>query len=299
LLLSPFGFGFSQQGSIDGLSLAAGLAGLFALLVVVTGIIKQITLGKNLPKINSPLVLLALLSLLSLVFQLAFTQPVWSILPFAQFIQFPWRLSLFFAIGSAALVGYVVEKIQNKTIHMILLSLLFIQLVSLYNAKAVDYFSKNIIDYDLFSQSTSTLNENLPKNFTYQSFAASWSPQPSVLDDLPAQITVISWTGTKRTYTVTTDQPITIIEPTMLFAGWETTITQGETHTKTTYVDSDQIGGRLAYQLEPGTHNVTTRFTQHTLPRLIGNTVSLVSLLFVVGYLTKEIRPLLLQKHEK
>ena len=74
--------------------------------------------------------------------------------------------------------------------------------------KPADYFHKNVIDYDFFSQSTSTLNENLPKNFTYQNFW-DWQPTPSILVGR-GEIEVLEWRGSRRNYNLKLSEKRTV-----------------------------------------------------------------------------------------
>jgi hypothetical protein len=50
-----------------------------------------------------------------------------------------------------------------------------------------------------------------------------------------------------------------------------------EPMTKTLYINSDQIQGRLAYQLPTGIIKSPLNLLQNTWPRQIGNLVSLIS----------------------
>ena len=125
--------------------------------------------------------------------------------------------------------------------------------------------------YDLFPQSTSTLNENLPKGFTYL-LIGDWQPAPSALvGEFTAN--VADWTGSRRYYHLNVTQDALVVEPTMYFPGWETTI-NGEL---IEYVDVSEAEGRLGYRLPAGEYEVETRFTQNTWPRMVGNSLSVLA----------------------
>ena len=82
--------------------------------------------------------------------------------------------------------------------------------------------------------------------------------------------------------------PSTIVEPTMRYLGWQTKVRSitdsGKNQHDITYTDSDNIQGRIAYKLVPGLYEVTTSFTQWTPARMVGNAISSLSLLGIIGY---------------
>ncbi|MFH2118138.1 MAG: hypothetical protein ABII10_00150, partial [Candidatus Paceibacterota bacterium] len=134
-------------------------------------------------------------------------------------------------------------------------------------------FHKTTLEYDLFPQSTSSLNENLPKAFKYLDIG-DWAPEPQILSG-QAEFNVAHWTGSSRHYQLIVTEETTIAEPTINFAGWQTTANERLVD----YINDDQIQGRIAYHLSPGEYQISTRFTQKTWPRLVGNTVSGLALL--------------------
>lgn len=265
LLFSPLEFGFSKIGSIDSLSFQIGLAQIFILIFAFILIKKK--------KVTSYIKLLFVASLLLFLFQLGITKPLWKVIPLVNFIQFPWRLNLFLGILILPIGAYLFSQ-NNKLIKIILSTLIIIQLVITLRVKPADYFHKNNIDYEAFSQTTSTANENLPKTFLYSNFA-DWAPTAKILSGGEGIITTHQWRGSKRTYSLKLSTESIIVEPTMYFKGWETKISGQEINNeKISYIDNKEIKGRIAYQLGPGEYKVTSKFTQNTLPRVIGNALS-------------------------
>jgi hypothetical protein len=157
---------------------------------------------------------------------------------------------------------------------------LIIQGLYFSRLNAVDYRYLTDVDYDAFPQSTTTANENLPKGFTYLNIG-DWQPAPSLLSG-QGQINVEKWSGSDRAYQVVLTQDSTITEPTMKFLGWQTTVTDQSGSRKVEYYQDASVAGRIAYQLPAGEFQVRTTFTQNTPARLIGNTISAITLLGVV-----------------
>ena len=72
----------------------------------------------------------------------------------------------------------------------------------------------------------------------------------------------------------------------MYFAGWQTTGDFNGEQKQLTYVDNEQIQGRIGYKLEAaGTYELRSEFTQRTWPRMVGNAVSVVSIVCFISVL--------------
>jgi len=271
LLFSPLEFGFSKIGGVDSLSFGLGLA---QILIFILG---GILLAKK--KMPQKLRFLWLIILVFIVAQFSFTSPLWSIIPLANFIQFPWRLSLFIGVLILPLGALVFQKSQSH-FKFLLLFLIFIQIVGIAKLRSADYFHKENIDYDVFSQTTSTANENLPKTFSYLKFA-DWQPTAQIIaGDMSGKVEILEWTGSNRSYQLSISKKSTIIEPTMNFAGWETKVNGKLVKHK----DDEQIRGRIGFELDAGEHKIETKFTQNTLARMVGNGVSLLVGLVLILY---------------
>ena len=280
LIFSPLGFGFSYQGSIDSLSFSLGLVQVLFLILGFLFFFKaQLwTKAKELT-----LTTLIILSLLLVVFQLSWSEPIWSALPLIKFIQFPWRLTMFFTILIVPLAGFLWQRLPSWTRVILALVLVWQTLVFL-NVRPADYFHKTILDYDSFSQSTTTNNENLPTTWRYTEIG-DWQPSPKLAKG-EGQITVNFWTGSKRSYDLNLTTQAIVVEPTMFFPGWRTVALSPATGQETVFTayqaSLDQVlQGRLGYQLEPGYYKVKSQFTGAGVYRVIGNLVSLAAL----GYL--------------
>ncbi|MFZ5437851.1 MAG: hypothetical protein ACOZAK_02260 [Patescibacteria group bacterium] len=265
LISSPLQFGFSLISPVDTMSLAIGWSGLVALVLgtILASKIKAKTLKKK-------YLWLAVLLSWGLVFlQTEFSLALWKSLPLVQFIQFPWRLSLFLIVLVLPLLAELVA--YQRIFKYLLIVILGSQLLMVMRFQPADYLHKTTLDYDLFAQSTTTANENLPKTFTYQNIA-DWSAAPRVLQG-QADYQVQHWTGTNRQYTLTVTAKALIVEPTMYFVGWQTELNDQLID----YAEPTETDGRIGYWLEPGDYQVKSQFTQRTWPRRLGNAVSIIA----------------------
>ena len=268
LLASPLRFGYSFETAVDTISFSVGAIG-FASLVLMTVWLLRLrkTDRRHLDRYRLWFFVIVCWGLLFL--QTDFSYQVWRFLPLVAFIQFPWRLTLFFVVLVLPLVATLFTHL--KKVRWLLWALFFGQLMVLWRLQPIAFLHQTPEQYDLFPQSTSTLNENLPKGFTYL-LIGDWQPAPSALvGEFTAN--VADWTGSRRYYHLNVTQDALVVEPTMYFPGWETTI-NGEL---IEYVDVSEAEGRLGYRLPAGEYEVETRFTQNTWPRMVGNSLSVLA----------------------
>lgn len=277
LLTSPLRFGFSYLGSIDTLGFTLGwwpwlVAGLSGLAVVL--IWRRHTLPQWLPNQTQLVVWWLGVWLVSVWLQLAVSQPAWASLGVLRFVQFPWRWGLISTMASTLLSGIGWPQWTTTAKRLVVLVLL-VQTGWALTIRPVDYFHRTNVDYEAFSQSTTTSQENLPKAWHYQQIA-DWQPTPMLLQGT-GEVAVAVWRGSVRQYQVRISEPSIVVEPTMAFAGWQTWLTPqaGGTAQRVEYIDNEVIAGRLAFMVPVGEYQVRSVFTQQTLARQIGNGVSL------------------------
>lgn len=291
VFFSPIQFGFSYPGGIDSLSVGIGLSLAVALILATLLLIKSWIQPRTPPAHRWLFSVIAFVCWLLIFGQISASTFLWKLVPVAAYLQFPWRLTLFLTPLAILLVAFVIEQ-ANLFGKGILIFCLAFQILVTARLKPVDTFHHDQIDYDLYAQSTSTLNENLPKTFKYL-LIGDWQPAPTLLQG-SGQIAVQSWTGTTHRYSLELQTPAIITEPTMNYLGWETQIKSHETilQARIAYTDSHLIAGRIAYQLPAGSYQVLTRFTQHTPARTIGNVVSLLTAgLLLVIITLRGVRP--------
>ncbi|HYD35453.1 MAG TPA: hypothetical protein VD999_05275 [Vitreimonas sp.] len=285
LILAPLTFGYSYLGSVDSLSYAMGSLQILTVLIALLLITKNRWISKQYAEQNK--VFIVALSGLVVLFllQLSLAKPLWTLIPVLRFIQFPWRLGLFSPLLLAPVAAEIWQRLPRKG-HALLILATAAQLFSMLIIKPVGYLHQEKLTYEQFTQSTSTANENLPKTFTYTDFS-DWLPTAEIVEG-KGRVEVIKWSGSERTYRVFVDEKVTVIEPTMYFLGWQTTAQRGHDvwRQQLPYLITQQWGGRIAYQLDPGEYLVRSQFTQQTPARLVGNSVSLATVIGMILYAT-------------
>lgn len=276
LLFGAQQFGFSMVGPIDSLVPSLGLPFVLLLAIYAAGLFINLFMSRSSKLLAG--VILFLLTVTTLFLTSFYSEQIWKLIPSLWIIQFPWRLLVVIPILIIVGLTYSLKSIP-KTLIVIIMIAVLAQVTVVLKSSPADRFHKTNEDYQAFTMTTSTQNENLPKTFMYKDIA-DWKPAPSVLAG-DARISVKQWRGSSRTYTIEVVEESIITEPTMYFAGWESTkMSSDSTNTEPIqYIDSEEIGGRIAYRLLPGTYTIHSTFTQHTWPRLVGNSVSVLTFL--------------------
>lgn len=163
---SPWGFGGSVPGCIDGMSFKLGK--LHILLSVILLILILINKFKN-----KSIILLSFFGFfVSLFLTLEISKPVWEAVPLMAFFQYPWRFLLLTSFFSSSLAGAVFSYFKDFRLKLFALCLLLIALL-LYNIKYFQpqkYLSVSNKDYvseTTIKWTTSRISdEYMPKDFT-------------------------------------------------------------------------------------------------------------------------------------
>lgn len=277
LIFSPVNFGFSYPGSVDSLSSNAGI--LTWLSLVLAGIwLVILGVRKRLTENNLMIGFIWLTCAGLLWLQTSVSSQFWQMFTPLKFVQFPWRLGLPVTILILPILANVFEKFTQTKLKWLLFAGLVWQFWSIFWLQPSEFFHHSIQDYDLFPQTTSTMNENLPKGYRFIEYG-QLKPTPIILTG-QGEIKVSLWSGTTRKYQLNLTQPSLIIEPSIVFPGFETKAN----NQRLSYIDSDQIQGRLAYELPAGDYQITTQFTQNTWARQLGNLISVISWLGIFSW---------------
>jgi hypothetical protein len=316
-------FGFSLDGVINSGTPSLGVPFLVLLILFFGIFLHQITIyisHKRAQRVESTInkvqktlhntdvvidvstsLLLMGVALFSLLMSTTASSALWELNTQLSLIQFPWRWLLItpivLVIGFVTSVSSYIKKnalavvTVNRVLVIILLPLLVMQLISITRYSPADTFTKNNEDYEVFTMTTSTQNENMPRTFHYADIG-DWQPTPTIISPTSEDsyyITVIAWNGSKRTYSIVNTEPVLVAEPTMYFPGWKTKITTGEESKFISLQESTQeyeseLQGRIGFLLQPGNHTITTKFTQDTWPRTVGNTISALSFIMIFVY---------------
>lgn len=141
---SPWGFGGSAPGCVDGMSFKLGKLNI---LLLILALVLFIT---NLKKIKENTFIISFSFaglLLSLFLSVKYSSILWR-LPFMDFLQFPWRFLNFAGLFIALIIGYLIWQIRNLVDNKILsiLAVIIVGFTLLYNVRLFE--PKTIHDRD-------------------------------------------------------------------------------------------------------------------------------------------------------
>lgn len=286
LIISPLTFGFSYEGNIDTLSFSIGIISFLAFIISILIMIRK----KDYKKIN---LFFAIVFVISILFQLKISESIWRNFEILQFTQFPWRFNIFTTIFGLYFIAYFYEYL-NSFLKKLFFILIIINILYSSNLLPVDRFHREAVYYDSYAQSTSTLNENLPKNFTLLDIG-NWLPTAKIIQGA-GNVSIMTWNGSTREYKLDLTEESIIVEPTAYFEGWQTIANEK----KVTYIDNtDVIKGRIAYKLNAGSYTIKSQFTQQTRMRIIGNFLSILGIISLIYFFYIDYNQLLKNKISK
>lgn len=130
---SPWGYGGSAPGCIDGMSFKLGK---LQLILSIAGIVAFIVsvIRKKLTKTTGLMIIASLLFLVSVVGTIDVSKPIWSLVPFVSFIQYPWRLLSFTILAMGVCGGYFISTLPNRNTRIVV-ALIVIAVCIFMNSK--------------------------------------------------------------------------------------------------------------------------------------------------------------------
>jgi len=289
LWTSPWGYGGSAKGCVDGLSFMIGKYHIFfAVLLFLFALLALIfrRYFNNFPKDKLVILVLSFLGfLISVFFTLQISQPVWELIRPMAFFQYPWRFLLMVAFFASFISGaliWVIEKLTGQKIIvmsvLVLLSCLLV-LVSVkffvpekYLQVNSDYYTNS---YALMWTTSKISDEYMPKSFQRPENPNNVANFSSLNSKNSHLVSVDKNTQTVL-LTINSTQDETLILPIAYFPAWHA------------YLDGNQIplslnSRGIEINFPRGQHQLKLVF-QQTQIELLANLISLAGILalFVV-----------------
>lgn len=294
---SPWGYGGSVFGLEDGLSFQVGklhlILSLLAISIIIFGFIKKRKISREhlLPFI------IFLLFIFSLYMVSFYSQWIWDKITPLSYLQFPWRFLLFSAVFSSFLGGffvYNIEKNFDKPISLsVILILSFILIFSSYSnfqpAKYLKVSDSFYTDLDDIKWRVSKMSfEFLPNGVSTKLSDIKTTQIDIDRKDIPKQpykvlegspdIEVISDKSHSKIFKIKSKSKSIIQINTFSFPGWETKIDAK----KVGYNDNNKLK-LIVLDIPQGSHLITANFV-NTMPRAVGNAISLVTVFNLIGF---------------
>ncbi|OGG16131.1 hypothetical protein A3D05_04505 [Candidatus Gottesmanbacteria bacterium RIFCSPHIGHO2_02_FULL_40_24] len=275
---SPWGFGGSVPGLNDGMSFKIGK---LHLLIAVLGLIRFIFLGPKNPKSAAKKFLVPaslFLFLLSVFFMLPVSSFLYRLLPYMNFIQYPWRflnISLFaLSLGIAPLFYNMKNKFQAISAFLIIFSIQGVNL-KYFNPRTVHPFDE--ADY----------KNPVNLKFTISRISDEYLPPginiPQTARDLPGsslpatpEMPVYELTGTTvfKKFMVDKKETGPVVTKMAYFPGWQAKIDSSAVRV----VNRE---GLIALHVPAGKHILELEF-KNTPVRFTGNAISISSIVLLL-----------------
>jgi hypothetical protein len=264
LMSASFQFGYSYSGPVDSLQFQIGVS---ILISCVFLILYGVTHWKE--KKERGVFTLPVLTTLLVFCMLPASTLFWRYVPFLHYIQFPWRLLGFVSIVGAFAAAYALQK-SSRLLQILLVLSIAISVLRLVQRAEPAYFSHDDLYYRTFAQTTTILDENRPRTLIVNPATLSEN-MPIVAKGV--ELHLKQWNGSYRTYFVSSSARHQVIEPTVYFPGWRTTVDG-----KKVEIDTQKASGLITFSVPEGEHEIVTEFTQWTWPRVLGNGISAISM---------------------
>ena len=270
---SPWGYGGSAPGRLDGMSF---MLGKIPLVLAILGLA-----GLTWNKIKSKgLIYLCLGGLIISVFMmLDISKSIWEVIPGIDFVQYPWRFLVFAVFFIAVMSSYVdfsltrfVSSRNSRSLLLLGFSLVIVVVHSRYfrpqfvaNKTSADYISDTAVKWSISRISDEYLPKNFPVPKTDKEIAlGKFNTTGDIIID-QSEIRSHFWHIDVMSLTAGD-----IVLSLSFFPGWKF------------YIDNRVVepiiqDGLVKLQLVPGKHTITAYFS-NTWPRIVGNWVSLLAL---------------------
>lgn len=274
---SPWGFGGSIPGCIDGLSFKLGK---IHILLGLIGFLFWNRLRKNAYK--SLYLVAAGLVLVGIVFATSVSLPLWSILPQFAYIQYPWRFITIIELGLAIIATtFVLQKSQALS-GVIAVCIIFFTIWNNAYLFAPQYGYPRA-DFEFETQEELRYRvSKISDEYLPPALLRPTSPTEVVFDTIDANgatVTKVHDEATHAVYRVSSEQPISVRINKAYFPGWKYWVNDGEVHPKI-------VNGLPNIALPKGSTLITIRFVDTPI-RVVGNVLTLCFIIVLFFYYGK------------
>lgn len=287
LWASPWGFGGSAPGRLDGMSFMIGklhfLAAFLSLLVLY-----QVWRRQNRRLIAALVVAwFFLLIAVFLIIQNSFF--VWQFIRPMVFIQYPWRFLSFASLASSFIAGSVVLCLRKKGWLTGAVAVLALSVLLFFNIKYFQpQFYNNLSNFEYINEQrikwkiSKISDEYLPRDFPTPQTKNEVAWEKVELLEGEAEIKNADFKSHVYNFDVDAESNSQILINTAYFSGWQVFVDDGK-------VNPAIEAGRIKLAFIPGVHRVTLKFT-NTPIRSWANLISLLSLAYLIWLLKKMVR---------
>jgi hypothetical protein len=269
---SPWGFGGSAPGCLDGMSFKLGKIHIIMLLMTLVYWVFSKQKDK---RIHGSLAGMILLLLTFLVLTLSISEPIWVLLPFSAYIQYPWRFLGPVGIFLTVLSGYLFYR--RHGIYSVMIILVLAGTVYYVNAKLFipQYlYERPLQSYEsneeLRFRASKVSDEYLPKGFVIPSTVVEIPTERVPGNDL-VTVQKIKETEVNGVYEINTSKQTELKLNMAYYPGWKYYLNGAE-------VKPNVVAGQPYMILSAGHIFFEMRFVDTPIRRA-GNLITFISLI--------------------
>jgi hypothetical protein len=269
---SQWGFGGSAKGCLDGLSFKVGKEHLLIALAVVISLLVGLLRGKKEKMLVAAGVAIFAISVF---FMLNISEPIWNVLPFFAYVQYPWRFLAFAIFGISLVVSQAASIFRPALLRWAMVILLvgvvlFVEAKRFtpqytYSRPAADFESAQDIRFRVSKISDEYLPPAVPRPTRLQDVVRDTIPSSQLYT---SKIQQMSDTYVKVAFQ--TDQATEVRINTAYFPGWQYIVNVTDT--------KPRVENGLPVITIPSDASVVQMYFRDTPVRTIANIISIMSL---------------------
>lgn len=285
LWASPWGFGGSAPGRLDGMSFMIGK--LHLVLAALSLIMAVWFLRKKEKKVSFLIFASFSLFALSIFLTTQWSRLIWAAIPSLAFIQYPWRFLVLATFAASLMAGSAAFWFKKKRVvfsflfgGIVVLILLLPNIKYFQPQMYLDVSASDYVNEENIKWETSKISdEYLPKDFPAPENRneVAWG-KVAVLEG-EAEIKNLALKSHQATFNIAGKTGAEILVNTAYFPGWKVWLDGRE-------ADFALEGGKIKISPLPGDHQISVRLTDTPI-RTIANLISLVSWGILVGFMLK------------
>lgn len=275
LWYSPWGYGGSVPGCIDGLSFMIGKLHLLAVLIAVFLVLLQ---WRKQNQYRYWLIGGLVGFAISVFLTTSLSQLVWNAVSFMKFFQYPWRFLIlvsFFSsfLGGGSILFFSKQFLRILYAGLIICSVVFLQEKFFSPQKILAVSSSYYTNLSMIRWQTSKISdEYMPKDFLRPTSVAQVASMPFVVPQ--GSIRILQNKTQQKTAEITVSQPASVTLQIAYFPGWRVWVDGSNAR----YI-IDRKG--LSIPISLGTHTISAEYRE-TFSEMLGDGITIASTFMLI-----------------
>lgn len=255
------------------------IGGLIEGLVVVSAIIFLAYQYIRRKKIDLLMGLFLSVATIYIVLMLSISEPIYQSITLLGNVQHPWRMLTGYILLPPILFAILVDRLKYKKVIFIVIVLIIaiVRFPQLYGKNYTDYSQDSyfVTDDNMHGTILNTVWMGEVRDYPYQE-------EKIMIIEGDGEVSDLHVRNSSRSFSVNAQNELKIVDYTFYFPGWKIFIDDQEVEVQ--FQDPAQRGV-ITYQVPAGEHVVVSQFTR-TKPRVLGDVVSIFSLIILGGIYT-------------